>query len=126
MNLETGRKFLRAHIKGRVYHSMEYRRMKKRNSYTVCYSTDDVEKFGFVRYFISLSGSTVAVLSRLVPSSHYCYPPELSILQSRVIPVTAADDIDIISVSFIVSKCVVIDLDGSMYIARLPNNLYAD
>ena len=60
MDMQICRKFLRTHIRGKVYYSLEYKRTKKRNSYTVCYSSDDVEKFGFIRYFISLSGSTVA------------------------------------------------------------------
>ena len=108
-----------------MYHSLEYKRTKKRNNHTVCYSSD-VEKLGFIRYFISLSGSTVAVLYRLVPSPHHCYPPEISVLQSRIIPVTPTDDIDIVCVSFIANKCVCIYLHGSTYVARLPNNLYAD
>ena len=128
VDMEVGRKFLRVQIKGKVYHSTEYKRMKTRNSYTVCYSAGAVEKFGFIRYFISLSTTTVAVISPLIPSSHHCYPPELSVLHSRVIPVIAAHDsiIDVVSVSFIVSKCVFIDFNGCMYVARLPNDLYAD
>ena len=69
----------------------------------VIHSSDDVEKFGFIRYFIGLSGSTVAVLYRLVPSPLHCYPPEISVLQSRIIPVIPTDDIDIVCISFIVN-----------------------
>ena len=29
MDMQTGRKFLRVHIRGKVYHSLEYKRTKK-------------------------------------------------------------------------------------------------
>ena len=105
MDMQTGHKFLRVHIRGKVYHSLEYKRTKKRNSHTVCYSSDNVEKFGFIMYFISLSGSTVAVLYHLVPSPHHCYPPEISVLQSRIIPLIPTDDIDIVCFIYCKQVC---------------------
>ena len=126
IEVETGLKFYRMKIDGRIYHSNEYRHVTRRNSYSICYLEGSEEKFAVIRYFLFVNTCTVAVVTLLTTSSHYCYTPEIPILCSRVVPVISEDDISVISVSSIVCKCVYIDVEGSVFLARPPNFLYCD
>ena len=100
--------------------------MKSRNSYTIRYTVGREEKFGFIQYYLSLPSGTAAVLLLLKKASNYCYSHEFTSLRKRIIPVTIKDNLCVISVSSIVSKCVYIKLHTGMYIAVLPNELYEE
>ena len=97
-----------------MYHSLEYERVKKRNSYTIVYTKDGDERYGLIRCFLSLPTGTFAVLSPLKSSSNFIYPTQLSILRSRVIPFISEVNIIVIRVSCVVSKCVYVNLPGCM------------
>ena len=126
LDVPMGRKFYRIQLGSKVYHSLEYERVKKRNSYTIAYTKDGEERYGLIRFFLSLPTGTVAVLSPLNSSSNFIYPTQLSILRSRVIPVVLEVNIIVVCVSCLVDKCVYVNLPGCMYIARLPNGLLTD
>ena len=52
--------------KGETFYSKEYRRTKKRNSYTIVVHSDDVISYGYIMYFVNIN-SPFAVVQRLVP-----------------------------------------------------------
>ena len=93
VDVEMAQTFHRMQVNGKVYHSREYKRMKTRNSCTICYSADGQEKYGLIEFFTCLPTCTVAVITQLETSSNYCYKPELTILCSRVIPVVSDNNI---------------------------------
>ena len=61
--------FDRAVIRGKTYHSKCYRRTSVRNSYTVEYKDGDIQKFGYINFFVSLASSTIALITPLIPTS---------------------------------------------------------
>ena len=63
--------YQRAIIKGKVYYSMEYKRVKKRNSYTVAFKDSSRPSsicFGLIQRFIATSSSQLAVIQQLIVS----------------------------------------------------------
>ena len=68
--------FVRAVVGGVRYHSQGYTRTTKRNSYTVCYSDGGTTRYGLIKYFLSLPNQSVALLTRLTPTSHTCQPSQ--------------------------------------------------
>ena len=119
--------FTRAVIDGKEYYSQVYPRVTKRNSYTVCYSEDGVTKYGFIKYFLSLPSLSVAVINKLTPTSAFCYPPRLSILHSRIVPVKPESSIDVVSLRSLVCKCVYISFSSTnIYVSVLANCIADD
>lgn len=99
---------MRASISKVEYYSEEYRRLKTRNSYTICYASDedDAVRYGHVQYFLSLTHQTVAVIHPLTPTSDFCYPQQLSELRQCIVLVSVESSICVISVQSVLSKCV--------------------
>ena len=126
VNVTMASIFYRAVINGKTYHSKEYTRTKVRNSYTVSYIDNGIPKYGFIQYFLSLPSFSVAVITPLTPTSHYCYPQQLSILCKCLIPVCTESSVAIACTKSLLNKCVCIDLCTAMFIAKLPNQLYYD
>ena len=71
IDVHSGTSFSRVKLKGTIYHSQAYQRTKHRNSYSVAYTDNDIVKFGFVRFYLSLQTFTVAVITPLVPADHH-------------------------------------------------------
>ena len=89
--------FERAVIKGHEYHSKCYRRAQARNSYTVEYADGVMHGFGHINFFLSLP---VAVVTPLIPTTDYCYPMQLSVLQRSIIPISVQPSVIVILLSF--------------------------
>ena len=119
--------FVRAVVGGVRYYSQGYTRTTKRNSYTVCYSDGGITRYGLIKYFLSLPNQSVALLTRLSPTSHTCYPQGLGILRSRIVPVKLESSIDAVPVTSLLCKCVYCCF-GSMerYIVVPPNSMTDD
>ena len=92
--------------------------MTKRNSYMICHSEDGTKTYALIKYFIALHTVTFAVASLLDLISNYCYPSQLTILHSRVIPVTLQDNTCDISLLLFIN-----DLQGCVFV---PYELYTD
>ena len=65
--------FNKAKWNGSILYTQGYKRVSKRNSYTVSYSPLDQEitLFGIVERLISVNGQHIAILRNLVPNSNY-------------------------------------------------------
>ncbi len=125
IDVPKGTIFFRAVVGRSTYYSLQYGRTT-RNSYTVCYIDNGVEKFGFIRYFVCLQSTSLAVITPLTPTCNYCYPQTISVLCERVIPVVVQSSFVAMSVKCLLYKCVYIDFGSSKFIAKLPNQIYDD
>lgn len=126
IEIEMASTFYRAMIQGKTYYSKSYTRAKTRNSYTVQYTDNGVQKFGFINYFLSVSSLCVAVVTPLTPTSSYCFPPVLSILCDRIIPVSVESSTVLVSTNCLSCMCVCISVGGAVSVARSPNQLYCE
>ena len=126
VSLDRASRLLRIKLRQGVFYSQQYTRLRSRNSYTVCYSDGGEEKFGFIQYFLSLPGQTLAVVTPLLPASHSCYPTQLRILRHRIKSVVLDSSFCIVSVDMFICKCVFIEFDNLCYVARKPSTLNLD
>ncbi len=55
----------RIEIRGNIYYSRAYQRVKERNSYTVAYLSNGAKKFALIEYFVYLHNRVLAVLNPL-------------------------------------------------------------
>jgi hypothetical protein len=122
-DVERASMFMKVKVNGEVYYSQRYDRLKSRNSFTVCYEEDDAEKYGLVRYFLSIPGRVVAVVVPLSVSTPPHYPSQLNILNMRIIPVALSSTICAVPIKALVCKCVYVHCASGMFIVRKPNLL---
>ena len=130
---ERTQTFFRLELKGEVFYSKLYSRPKKRNSYTICYSSDSEEKYGRITKFLCLQEYGVfAVVSPLVPTS---LPSEAFGLSEpaldytlRIVPVKSMENLLLVPVARIKSKCVYIDFPGeaSQFVAVMNTDVLLD
>ena len=90
-----------------MFFAQQYRRVKKKNSYTVLYTRSTQKHFGKILYFLLVQQKPVAVLQRYHfldggAKKHF----SLSIQIQGIVPVKESTEIDIIAVEKIVGKCV--------------------
>lgn len=127
VEVDHASQFLRAVIQKELFYCENYTRLRTRNSFTICYSHNGFEKYGFVQYFLSLNDQAVAVVVPLiVTTSPTCFPPELSVLRNRIKPVVLDSIVCIVHVKNIICKCVCIDTGSSAYVCRKPCQLSLD
>ena len=113
--------FYRVQKGSAFFYSMQYTRVKIRNSYTVSYKVAGTVCHGQIMYFVIIEQQATALLRRLLTLS---MPDEFQPVFS-VIPVQCSGRIDIVNVCDIIEKCVYIDV-GSTYIAKFPCTLHFD
>ena len=117
----TASRFLRARVGKTVYHSQMYTRTKTRNSYTVCYKSEDgIERFGLVQYYLSLTNTTVAVVTPLTPAHCHNFPSQLRELDDCIVSVNKELSIGVIPVRSFLYKCIYIDSCDVSYVAKPP------
>ena len=69
----------------------------------------------------------MAVINKLTPTSAFCYPPRLSILHSRIVPMKPESSIDVVSLRLLVCKYVYISFSSTnMYVSVLANCITDD
>ena len=121
IDVHSGTSFSRVKLKGTIYHSQAYQRTKHRNSYSVAYTDNDIVKFGFVRFYLSLQTFIVAVITPLVPADHHCCSTKLTVLSENLVPVISGTSPVVVPVSRLLEKYICIPIDGKMYLAKQPN-----
>ena len=127
VSVEFASTFSTALVNGEVYQSKSYKRITKRNSYTVCYTQGGEERYGLIEYFVSIREQTLAVITPLLQQTATCYPDVLTILNTRIIPVKMGRTLDVILVTSLLSKTVLVSFNSSkMYICRFPNKFHGD
>ena len=121
-------KFFKLQFKGQMFFAQQYRRVKKRNSYTVLYTRSTQKHFGKILYFLLVQQKPVAVLQRYHildggAKKHF----SLSIQIQGIVPVKESTEIDIIAVEKIVGKYVFVEIDcHTKYIAVFPSSILSD
>lgn len=116
--------FYRLLRRGETFYSKEYKRTKKRNSYTITYhSHDDVKFFGYILYFITINSINLhfAVVQKLVATRVEAFHPVTAVLS-----VTELQQVEIVYVNSIIEKCVCMHLPNSTYLATFPSHLNVD
>ena len=111
--------FYRLLRKGETFYSKEYRRTKKRNSYTIAFHSGDVISYGYIMYFVNINSIKLpfAVVQRLVPVRVDKFHPVTSVQLQQV---------EIVHVNNIIEKCVCMHLRNSTYLATFPSHLNVD
>lgn len=102
---------------------MKYKRAKCKNSYTVSYKKGSTLLYGQIILF-SIHENKPAVLVRPLEASTIpsCFHPS-----TKIIPVKAATQVDIITIESIDEKCVFMNIDSdNSYITKFPNALIID
>ena len=105
-------------LKGTIYHSQAYRRTKHRNSYSVAYTDNDIVKFGFIRFYLSLRSLTVAVITTLIPADHHCCSTKLTVLSENLVPVISGSTTVVVPVTSLMKKYIRIPIDGEINLAK--------
>ena len=122
-------KFYRMIIKNTLYFSVEYKRVKIRNSYTVVYIDSDDGKELF---FLQLYMGNFAFLLSLDPlpvtcQAHFGLAHTALDLVHRLIPVNDCGCLKCVPASAILCKCVYIAINGiQTYVVTFPNQLLSD
>ena len=126
----------RVELRGQTFYSRMYARVKKRNSYTICYlDRNRMLNFAFIEYFVYVCNSVVAILLPLLPLQHgsldvlfglntgylpanqssFIFPVKLA---NHLVYGCFAEDIQ--------SKCLFLDFESSKYIVMFHSNIFYD
>ena len=118
--------FYTAGVDGEVYQSRSYTRITTRNSYTVCYTQGEEERYGLVEYCILFKRKTLAVVTPLLQHATPSYPEVLSILNSRIVPVKIGPSVDVVCINKFVSKVVLVSFSSSHMSVESPTHFVTD
>ena len=122
----------RVEVRGVVFYSRCYERVKKRNSYTVVYcNKSNSRKFAFIEYFLYIGKKVIAILRELLPvhgscKDHFDLSTSVVDTVSFLRPVSVADRFDVCFVEDILNKCLFIDFNDMAYVALFPSSLAFD
>ena len=122
--------FNRAMVHGNIYHSLQHKQPKKRNSYTVTYDYNKNHFHGEILYFVTDFSQIFAVIIPFVneisvfPDDNitYCSVPHIHVYGSK------SQSVHVISASCI-DLCVAINFEESpntTYITEQPNDIEKD
>ena len=124
-------KFNRAMVYGNIYHSLEHKQPKKRNSYTVTYDYNNNHFHGEILYFVTEFSQIFAIIVpfqnkvSIFPGDDitHCSVPHIHVYSSK------SQSVHVISASCI-DLCVAINFEESIpnttYITEQPNNIEKD
>ena len=118
----------RVNVRGTVYHCKQYKRVKKRNSYTVAYSdSDGTSNFGLIECFVVVDSKVIAVFHPLIPvtTSQQYFNCTNSVLDF-ILPVTTESSFKCCFVEDIVRKCIFIDFTNEQYVVQFPSSIMFD
>jgi len=65
LTTNQGRIFTKAQINGQTYYSIQNKQVKKRNSYTVSFTTSSSISYGLIKYYLCVNGCSLAVVGYL-------------------------------------------------------------
>ena len=121
----------RAEYNGNMYYSRQYRRVKKRNSYTVAYIKGGNHEYGVIEYFLLINNRIIAVLRPLTPLSvscrqHFALSTTALDTLSYLIPVTSVGTFKCCFIEDFVQTCLFIDFSFVQYIIKFPSTVIFD
>ena len=119
--------FYRVEISGQVYYSYLYGRTKKRNSYTVSFTSDmGSRKFGKIK-FVCLPPSQIpyAIVQLLQPNAiaSECFNSDPAVNHlCKFFRVDNTDCLEIVPVTSLLHKCVYTEIEQSIYIVEMDTD----
>ena len=117
----------RAEINGCIYYSRQYKRMQKRNSYTVIYNDSQGTKcFGFVDCFVFIHNKLIALINHINSLDISC-TEHINIHTScctHIIPMKTTSSYSAVYASNITEKCLFIDFSHRQYLLTFPSFLF--
>lgn len=134
-------------LQSRVYHSVAYKRVEGRNSYTVKYLLDTEQRihYGYVKYYkvekrtecnchtiCSCTKMVMAVISRLdeVSTVPVLDRQSLGVQVNHIRPCTTTNVVDEVDVHHILTLCVEVNIgksnDDLVYVCEAPNRCESD
>lgn len=118
LGVATAPVFYRLLKRSKIFYSKNYKRTKKRNSYTVMYR----DGFGQVLYFINLTDKTIAVVQKLDISLDVRF-----VLHKSTLYASSTTTITLVPVEHLLEKCVFMGINAAeQYIARIPSHIVMD
>ena len=122
----------RIEIRGTIYYSRQYQRVKERNSYTIIYMDQNkLNKFALIEYFVYIHQRVIAVLKPLLPL-HACCKEHFNLSTTIVDdasflnPVTIGDSYSFCFAEDIVCKCLFVDFSSIQYVVQFPSSTIFD
>lgn len=130
--------FYRIEIDGQVYYSQDYKRVKRRNSFTVSYNKDgpgeELLNFGLVQYYIFFSSTktVMAVLKELKKTRITCRDEfqlssgAIDTVSSlgKIYPVECNESqLTLVNVEKLLHKCLYIEINTSKYVVNIVPSL---
>lgn len=122
----------RIEVRGTLYYSRQYQRVKKRNSYTIAYlDRNKLKKFALIEYFVYIHQRVIAVLKPLLPlhiscKEHFNLTTTVLDTVSFMYPVRVADSYSFCFAEDIVSKCLFVDFSYTQYVVQFPSSVTFD
>ena len=116
-------KFFRIDVNNTLYSSKEYTRVKKRNSFTICYNSKGSLRLAQILYFVEAQGCGFAIGKDYGLNGRIALPPQLT---SSVFPVIEDQDLKLFSVDLIIRKCVYVNYDNSEFVCVPPFDILVD
>ncbi len=118
--------FYRLQKNNTTFYSAKYGRVKKRNSYTVTYYSDNEILFGQIQYFIHFSTHQLAVLKQLTLlttslTQHFSLTTDAMDHRPLLCPCTIGTDLVVVHTSALNTKCLFVHFDSRMYVATFPS-----
>lgn len=113
----------RIEVRGHTYYSRMYKRVKKRNSYTVLFNSDGVTKYGLIEFFLYIACKVVVVLKPLVPmqislKEHFNLTTTALDCQPFIIPVNIENTVGFCFAEDILCKCIFLNFNSVCYVVR--------
>lgn len=122
----------RIEIRGTIYYSRQYQRVKKRNSDTIIYmDQNNLNKFALIEYFVYIHQRVIAVLKPLIPlyaccKEHFNLSTTIVDDVSFLNPVTIGDSYSFCFAEDIVCKCLFVDFSSIQYVVQFPSSTIFD
>ena len=106
---------------GVLFYSKLCWRVKKRNSYTAVYEdSTKKERYGQIENFVVQGGAKYAVMTELAPQQHS------ERTTKRLLVVKPEPHPVLIPLKNLLTKCVFIHIESTLYIRKFPNQLTQD
>lgn len=119
----------RVNVRGTVYYCKQYKRVKKRNSYTVAYlDSYGTSNYGLVECFVVVDNEVIAIFHPLSPlcTTVQHFDCTNNAVLDFMIPVTTESCVKCCFVKDIICKCIFIDFSNEQYVVKFPSSIMFD
>uniref|UniRef100_A0A7M5V8Y5 Uncharacterized protein n=1 Tax=Clytia hemisphaerica TaxID=252671 RepID=A0A7M5V8Y5_9CNID len=118
-------RFKRLYFHGCIVQSKAYKRVTKRNTYTIYYHGRFGYSYGFIKYFLKVSLEAKTEYLAIIEIVTVRKDTMLNGIE-HIIPIKSSNNIDVCKVADILEVCSSLSLASGDYIAHFPNKLEND